>query len=124
MRRPLSGLMAFLLVSGGVEALENLAPLKPSPAARRAADIGETNAAFAAWTNPASPGCALGILKDGKMLFSPACLHRPVRSWRRPLPARLFERSGSCMCVACPDSFFDLAAASQREVCEPKPVLP
>src|SRR5215813_4824284 len=60
-------LLAVLSASGGLEALENQASSKPWPAT---GDIEKANATFAAWTKPASPGCALGVLKDDQLLYS------------------------------------------------------
>jgi len=58
------------MASAGVKALENKTALPPSHAAKGAADIAEADAAFAPWASPATPGCALGVLKDGKVLYS------------------------------------------------------
>src|SRR5215475_1286957 len=60
-------LLAVLSASGGLEALENQASSKPLPAT---GDIEKANAIFAAWAKPASPGCALGVLKDDQLLYS------------------------------------------------------
>jgi len=54
---------------GGVQALENPVPVKPSSAAQRSSDIKKSDAVFAAWAKPATPGCALGVLQDGTMLY-------------------------------------------------------
>src|SRR5215470_16918957 len=67
MLRRLGVLLAVLSASGGLEALENQAASKPLPAT---GDIEKANATFAAWDKPASPGCALGVLKDGQLLYS------------------------------------------------------
>jgi len=58
------------MAAAGVEALENQTPLQHSLAAKGSADIEKANAAFGAWAKPATPGCALGVLKDGKVLYS------------------------------------------------------
>jgi hypothetical protein len=70
MLRNLSALLPLLVAWTGVAALENQTSLNPSPATKGAADIEKANAAFGAWDKPATPGCALGVLKDGKMLYS------------------------------------------------------
>src|SRR5215472_10164250 len=67
MLRRLGVLLAALSASGGLDALENQAVSKPLPAA---GDIEKANATFAAWAKPASPGCALGVLEDGQLLYS------------------------------------------------------
>ena len=68
--RHLSVLSAVLMASvGGVEALENPVPVEPSSAAQRSSDIKKSDAVFAAWAKPATPGCALGVLQDGTMLY-------------------------------------------------------
>ena len=66
MFRTLSVLLAVLIASAGAEALENQAPL----ATDGSDDIAKAAAAFAAWSGPETPGCALGVLKDGKVLYS------------------------------------------------------
>ena len=58
------------MASVGVEALENQAPPQPSAAEQRSSELEKSDAVFAAWTKPASPGCALGVLQDGQMLYS------------------------------------------------------
>jgi hypothetical protein len=58
------------MASTGVEALENQKPLEPSPATKVSADIEAADAAFSPWAKPATPGCALGVLEDGRMLYS------------------------------------------------------
>jgi CubicO group peptidase (beta-lactamase class C family) len=70
MLRHLGVLLTGLVASAGVAALENQAPSQTVPAARLSSDIQKTDAAFAAWAKPATPGCALGVLRDGTMLYS------------------------------------------------------
>jgi CubicO group peptidase (beta-lactamase class C family) len=36
----------------------------------RSGEVKKINATFAAWDNPATPGCALGVLRDGQMLYA------------------------------------------------------
>jgi len=70
MLRNFTVLLTVFMASAGVAALENQTPVKASPATQGSADIAKADAAFDAWDKPATPGCALGVLKDGKLLYS------------------------------------------------------
>jgi CubicO group peptidase (beta-lactamase class C family) len=61
MFRHLLVLMATLTVSAAADALAS---------GLRSGEVKKINATFAAWDTPATPGCALGVLKDGKMLYT------------------------------------------------------